>query len=79
MTTLAEYPPTAYNVDEFTDVAEVADLLNSKGVTCWAQGVIAGTDYFKLVHTSPATKGDKPFIGVAKTALVNEARRLVAR
>ena len=39
-------------------------LLSSRGVTCWGQGPIGRTGYYKLVETS-THKGDKRLVIVA--------------
>jgi hypothetical protein len=53
------YFPKA-NVHVETDLNEIATLLESKGVTCWAQGPIPDTDAFKLAETSP--RGGKKLV-----------------
>lgn len=68
---LAEYYPEArYTIGIEADKARIADYLTCKGSTCWSQGPIGDTGFYKLVHCSPQSKGDKQFILVCRAHLV---------
>lgn len=65
------YPDTDYTVCETTGQQEINNYLNSKSVTCWAQGPVGKTGFYKLVHTSPNHVDGKSLIIVCR---VNKVR-----
>ena len=68
------YPKDRYIVSVEDDLERVKTCLKSKGVTCWAQGEMKGTGYFKLAQISPSKKGEKVSIIICEMSLIDQLK-----
>lgn len=66
------YPASDNRVCEETNPAVVRNLLRAKTVTCWGQGPIPQTEWFKLAEVSPSTKGNKRLVIVCRAELAKQ-------
>jgi hypothetical protein len=63
MEKISDYLSKAHYVIRITnDQAEIAEYLASRAASCWGQGPVGNTGYYKLVHTSPNSVREKPLV-----------------
>lgn len=56
------FPSNEYNVFVETDQAKIDVLLKSRGSSCWGQGRIGDTGYFKLASPSKRSRDEKRLV-----------------
>jgi hypothetical protein len=71
ITEIQEYfPESVFNVYEEDNQENAKSRLQSKSSSCWGQGKVGDTGYFKLESWSPRSQSDKRNVLVCKCALI---------